>query len=297
MTTLIKNNNRTFVARAFRESLDRVDPAPEYLYMFIGRNTAWDTDSHLVEVPETPTDNITTEFEARAEMYAIKRVTITDTALVVPRYNWTTSTVYDEYDADDTTLFTKDFYVLNSSNNVYKCLSNNSGAASTVEPTGTSTSSISTGDGYSWKFMYNLSSTMIATFLDDDWLPVPHGDQKTSFQTAVESSAAYAAGSPPGGHGFNAASELGARRVMVVQSFVGEESGTIDATGEIRQFGLISNPLLVSTGEVATGSVYSVNDSSSDINENSGSVLYIDNREVVSRATDQSETAKIILRF
>ena len=36
-----------------------------------------------------------------------------------------------------TTLFDSTFYVLNSDFNVYKCLDNNSGAQSVVQPTGT----------------------------------------------------------------------------------------------------------------------------------------------------------------
>ena len=95
----------------------------------------------------------------------------------IPRHNWTTGTVYDYYRGDygsqwsstvtdivktvnaginlwaSTTLF----YVLSSTNNVYKCMSNNGGVASTVEPSGTSNAEYSTGDGYWWKYMYTLT--------------------------------------------------------------------------------------------------------------------------------------------
>ena len=37
-----------------------------------------------------------------------------------------------------------------------KCLFNNKGASSTVEPSGTSTSTLSTADGYKWKFKDNF---------------------------------------------------------------------------------------------------------------------------------------------
>ena len=55
--------------------------------------------------------------------------------------------------------------------NVYKCLDNNGGAASTVEPTGTSTSILSTGDGYKWKYMYTLSAST-NKFLSTDFMAV-----------------------------------------------------------------------------------------------------------------------------
>jgi len=51
-------------------------------------------------------------------------------------------------------------YVMTSARNVYKCLSNNNSALSTVEPTGDYTSSngnIATSDGYIWKYMYNIT--------------------------------------------------------------------------------------------------------------------------------------------
>ena len=47
-----------------------------------------------------------------------------------------------------------------------------SNTASTVEPTGTSTSVITTGDGYKWKYMYTLSASQQANFLSTDFMGV-----------------------------------------------------------------------------------------------------------------------------
>ena len=71
-----------------------------------------------------------------------------------------------------TNLFDATFYVLNSANNVYKVLDNNGNAQSTVEPTGTSTSILTTGDGYKWKFMYSLSASQQVNFLSTDFMAV-----------------------------------------------------------------------------------------------------------------------------
>jgi hypothetical protein len=71
-----------------------------------------------------------------------------------------------------TSLFDATFYVMSSTFNVYKCLDNNGNAASTVEPTGTSTSILSTGDGYKWKYMYTLSATQQSNFLSTDFMAV-----------------------------------------------------------------------------------------------------------------------------
>jgi hypothetical protein len=70
------------------------------------------------------------------------------------------------------TLWDSTFYVVSSAFNVYKCLDNNSGASSTVEPTGTSTSILTTGDGYKWKYMYTLSAAQQTNFLSTDFMAV-----------------------------------------------------------------------------------------------------------------------------
>jgi hypothetical protein len=91
---------------------------------------------------------------------------------VVPRYDWVTGTVYDMYDDTDTNLIEDDFYVLTDDFNVYKCLYNNDGGASTTKPTGTSTTSFSTADGYVWKYMYTVGTADALKFLTNDYMPV-----------------------------------------------------------------------------------------------------------------------------
>jgi hypothetical protein len=64
------------------------------------------------------------------------------------------------------------FYVLTEDYNVYKCLDNNNNAKSTSKPLGTSTSPISTADGYVWKFMYTVPINLRSKFLSEDQMPV-----------------------------------------------------------------------------------------------------------------------------
>jgi len=64
------------------------------------------------------------------------------------------------------------FYVLTEDYNVYKCLDNNNNARSTSKPLGTSTSPISTADGYVWKFMYTVPINLRSKFLSEDQMPV-----------------------------------------------------------------------------------------------------------------------------
>lgn len=72
-----------------------------------------------------------------------------------------------------TSLETANFYVLTSEYNVYKCISNNNNAPSTVMPTTTPTDTIiTTPDGYKWKFMFTIPISLRNRFLSTDWMPV-----------------------------------------------------------------------------------------------------------------------------
>ena len=69
-------------------------------------------------------------------------------------------------------LWASTFYVVTSDYNVYKVISNNNGAQSTVMPTGTSTNILTTTDGYKWKFMYSISASDVIKFVTSDFIPV-----------------------------------------------------------------------------------------------------------------------------
>ena len=65
--------------------------------------------------------------------------------------------------------------------NIYKCINNSkytdttsgvSEVASTVKPSGTGTSLITTGDGYVWKYMYSIELQEALDFLTKDYIPV-----------------------------------------------------------------------------------------------------------------------------
>ncbi len=64
------------------------------------------------------------------------------------------------------------FFVLTDEYNVYKCISNNSSAPSTVKPNIVSVDNFTTADGYVWKFMYHIPSTLRRKFLTANFIPV-----------------------------------------------------------------------------------------------------------------------------
>jgi len=196
MPAIITNKFRINNAEQFSESFS--EASPEVYYLGIGRPQAFATQTRADSRTEnqgtdaaaiTPADSMAEEFYIYDDLLALKKITTSDTSFVIPRRNWTTSTVYDYYRHDygnritgttttqsansgATNLFDATFYVLTSARNVYKCLENNNNGASTVEPTGTSTSVITTADSYKWKYMYTLTASQQANFLSTDFMAV-----------------------------------------------------------------------------------------------------------------------------
>ena len=196
MPAIITNKFRIHNAEQFSESFS--EASPNVYYLGIGRPQAYTTstrgDSRTENEgsdtsPLTPVDSVKDEFYYFDDLLAAKRVTSSDVSYVIPRRNWTTGTVYDYYRHDygnritgttttqtansgASTIWDATFYVLTEDNNVYKCLDNNSNASSTVKPTGTSTSILTTGDGYKWKYMYTLSASQQTNFLSTDFMAV-----------------------------------------------------------------------------------------------------------------------------
>ena len=197
MPAIITNKFRMNNAEQFEESFS--EATPTVYYLGIGRAQAYGTltrpdgrtDYEGTETaPITPGDSVLNEFKNYDDLLAVKKITGSGVSFVIPRRNWTTGTVYDIYRHDyeeyvtgststrvtststATTLFDSTFYVKSSDSNVYKCLDNNGGAASTAEPSGTATSVTTTGDGYKWKYMYTLSSSEQANFLSTDFMGV-----------------------------------------------------------------------------------------------------------------------------
>ena len=179
-------------AEQFKESFYEPEPATVG-YVTIGNHVPYANESS----PNSIVDSVSDEKSVWDNMYAAKKITGNDVELVIPRVNWTSSTKYKQYDdrisVDDlltgnTTINVKPMYVLTSSRNVYKCLSNNVSANSTVEPSGdftTANGTISTADGYIWKYLYNVKPTN--RFLTTDWIPAPISTNKLDYNVSQTS--------------------------------------------------------------------------------------------------------------
>jgi hypothetical protein len=196
MPAIITNKFRIHNSEQFSESFS--EASPNVYYLAIGRPQAFATSTRgdsrtdnegTDAAPLTPADSIQEEFYTFDDLLAAKKIASSDVSFVIPRRDWTTGTVYDYYRHDygnritgttttqssnsgATSLFDATFYVLSSAYNVYKVLDNNSNAASTVEPSGTSTAVLTTADGYKWKYMYTLTASQQSNFLSTDFMAV-----------------------------------------------------------------------------------------------------------------------------
>lgn len=168
MPAIATSKFRVHNAEQFKEAFD--EASNTIMYLFVGRNEAF-PDDNSPPTPVNSTANV--EFTPWRQMIGAKRVQASDVTHAIPRYNWTSGTVYDYYDDQDTNLIENDdFYVITEDYNVYKCLWNAGGTTSTTKPTGTSTSKFTTADGYIWKYMYTVSTASALKFLTNDYIPV-----------------------------------------------------------------------------------------------------------------------------
>jgi hypothetical protein len=181
MPAIVTSKFRLHNAEQFVEAFS--ETAPTNMYLFIGRVDPWGTNAGETgdDVnPPTPIDSTDqTEFDHWRDMISAKRVQSGEVAHVIPRYDWTSGTVYEQYDHENAGLFSSQFYVVNSTFDVYKCLFNNGDAQSTVAPTGTAADPFTTGDGYKWQYMYTITAAETLKFVTPEWIPV-RADTTTS---------------------------------------------------------------------------------------------------------------------
>ena len=167
MTAIRTDYQRIHLAEQFLESFSETDPTK--YYMFLGKVSQWSNEPYADIPVSSFYENDRKNWN---EMIGGEAIAPTNVSHVIRRIDWVSGTVYDAFDDQDTALFTKDFYVLTDESNVYKVIDNGNGAVSTVKPTGTSTSILSTADGYKWKYMYSIDTITADKFLVTSWMPV-----------------------------------------------------------------------------------------------------------------------------
>jgi len=192
MSAIIHNSFRKYNADNFIDSL-----GSNKVYLMIGKDSPWSGASAGEYNETTPSDTIipipidttSSQYIHHASMIAAKLIPASSVSHVIKRVDWTTGTVYVEYDNLTDDIIDQDFFVFTSAFRVYKCISNYGGAASTVEPTGVSADIIETADNYRWKFMFEVPQGDVLKFVTTDWIPVKTPATAGTDQETVEGAA------------------------------------------------------------------------------------------------------------
>ena len=190
MAAIITDQIRILNAKNF---VAGVSTSTNSYYSFVGLTdptqiqTDWDDD------PPSPIDNFTNHNDFWDTAIALKKINATDVKQVVKKNSWTSGTTYDYYRADysitnppkhaqGTSLYSSNYFVLNSDFRVYICLKNGTspeqpdGKPSLDEPTFTDLepkSAGTSGDGYIWKYLYTIKPSELVKFDSTEYMPVP----------------------------------------------------------------------------------------------------------------------------
>lgn len=246
-TALIKSSLHNSLADSVYN--DVITKGSNYYY-FLGKTLSWGDENN----PPLPIDSASYEHDTRNEIISLKAISPNDVAYVIPRIDWISGTIYDQYDDCYSTevhgidlisggsgyvvaptvvitgvgqgasatatvvdgvitsvvmtnkgygytetptvsfdgvgsgavatavvimgqegiqrLEDTSYYVMSDNFNVYMCIDNNNGAQSTSQPYGASADTITTMDGYIWKFIYNIPISLRSKFLTGSHMPI-----------------------------------------------------------------------------------------------------------------------------
>jgi len=192
-TSYVSYKTKIAAARAFKDSFKETVPK-RIGYIFLSKSSEYPNENVATDLIDT----VSQEKQIWDDMILAKRVIPNDVELVIPRYDWLPGAKYKQFDdtANLNSLLTTSYeedgtpiypmYVINTEGNVYKCISNNAGDISIIEPTGTYTENdgfIQTDlDGepeYLWKYMYNVRGSN--KFFTGFWIPVPYIQANTEY--------------------------------------------------------------------------------------------------------------------
>lgn len=253
------------------------------IFLAIGKTSnSWEDDMQ----PPTPVDTIKSEKEMRDNIIGIKRVLVTGIMIMVPRIEWKAGLTFNTISEEAVSgKRATDYFCITSNNDVYQCITKGTSTTSEgAEPT-THTADVATTDGYHWKYLYTVTVPMINNgMLLDNWMPVPfnkHGVYPGGTLTDEQ----YLHGDK------NANKTLGAYRVLVTATLA-NEGDTIPYTITYRQVALLVDPT-DEKGERLEGDLYS----KSQIDSNSGEMVYLENRRPVAREESQKETMSLLIIF
>lgn len=196
----IRQDFRTELAKTFLDDLQF--QRKRYFYT-LGSIEPWSGDDALDEQEKEDLSIYTEEQNRliRSEMVFAKQINPNDISLVVRKIIWDPENLV-QFDSWDHTLDMRDknFYVINTSNQVFKCLDNganwndatqsyDSVTISSVMPEGENLKPFRTSDGYLWKYMYTIAPYAVNRFSSVTYMPVKRAISDSFYNNGAVDSA------------------------------------------------------------------------------------------------------------
>ena len=206
MAAIITDQIRILNAKNF---VAGVSTSTNSYYSFVGLTDPTAIQSDWDNDPPSPIDNFTNHNDFWDTAIALKKINASDVKQVVKKNSWTSGTTYDYYrhdysitnppkHAQGTSLYSSNYFVLNSDFRVYICLKNGTspeqpdGKPSLDEPTFTDLepkAAGTSGDGYIWKYLYTIKPSELVKFDSTEYMPVPSDWATGSENSAVRDNA------------------------------------------------------------------------------------------------------------
>ena len=206
MAAIITDQIRILNAKNF---VAGVSSSSNSYYSFVGLTDPTKIQSDWDNDPPSPIDNFSNHNDFWDTAIALKKINASDVKQIVKKNTWTSGTTYDYYrhdysitnppkHAQGTSLYSSNFFVLNSDFRVYICLKNGTspeqpdGKPSLDEPTFTDLepkTAGTSGDGYVWKYLYTIKPSELIKFDSTEYMPVPSDWATGSDNSAVRDNA------------------------------------------------------------------------------------------------------------
>ena len=154
-----------FKRNAINSFLADVGASNNY-YVFVGGQSEYPTSNVTPEV-----DSVETTYNSWNELMFGKKANF---IRMTDKYVWTSNTVYTQYD-DTVDLSDENFFIVTSARDVFKCIYNNNGVASTTEPTKRALKigvPVKEVDGYEWLYLYTIDKSDYTKFVTANYMPV-----------------------------------------------------------------------------------------------------------------------------
>jgi len=188
MPAVITDQIRVLNATNFVSGISTTDNS---YYVFIGLPNATSVASDWNTSTPSPIDNFDEHDNNYDTLISAKKITSNDVLRVIRKITWSSGTIYEMYRPDysinkvspqssSTSLYSTNFYVMNSDFRVYECIYNGAlpsnsggGVISLEEPTHTDLQPRLESDGYIWKYLYTIKPSDIIKFDSAEYIPVP----------------------------------------------------------------------------------------------------------------------------